>query len=213
MARNGPSFILGNPWIALFLRVKKFWPDFNRKKAGNLLWLLLFFVILFTPLGTTLKVWVNRLISFAPSVTEIEERPSLTSYNWTLTDMDGNAIDFNQFKDKVILVNFWATWCPPCIAEMPSLQKLYTSYEGKAAFFFVTSESPEVVAAFMQKHGYDLPVYFPKTAPPPELRSSSIPATYLISGKGSVVIGKTGAAQWNSPSVRSLMEDLIQESR
>lgn len=213
MARLGPFFILDNPGIALFLRVKKYVQGSTRKKVSNLLWLLLFFVILFTPLGTTLKIWVNRIVSFAPSITQADERSSLSSYNWMLRDFEGNTVNFNRFGDTVVLVNFWATWCPPCIAEMPSLQELYTSYGDRVTFLFVTSETPEVVAAFMQKHDYDLPVYFPVDAPPPELRSNSIPATYLISIDGSIVIDKTGAAQWNSPSVRSLLDDLIQEPR
>ena len=53
----------------------------------------------------------------------------LSNYNWTLRDISETDFDFNTAKGKVVVINFWATWCPPCIAEMPSLDLLYQNYK------------------------------------------------------------------------------------
>jgi len=58
------------------------------------------------------------LIILKPSVIDINERETLSNYNWKLKNQSGKILDFNEAKEKVIVINFWATWCPPCIAEM-----------------------------------------------------------------------------------------------
>ena len=110
-----------------------------------------------------------------------------------------------------MLVNLWATWCPPCIAEMPDLQALYNEYGDRVEFLFVTQENKETVQQFLNKKGYTIPVYIPTSKTPEELSSRSIPATYLIDKKGAIVINKKGAANWDSTSVKEEIERLLAE--
>ena len=155
-------------------------------------------------------VFIQRTISFSPSEISKEKQKTLTGYNWKLNDLNNTIFDFTQSKGKVILINFWATWCPPCIAEMPELQALYNVYGKSIDFYFVANDSPKKVKDFLQENSYTFPVYFEQTKAPQNLQTNSLPTTYLISKKGTIVIQKTGAAKWNSTKVHQTINRLLQ---
>lgn len=183
----------------------------TRKQLTNGIFLLLAALYLFTPMGFYVKVQMNRWFSFSPSVLEEKEQRNLTSYNWQLLDAQGNSFRFENGKNKVVVVSFWATWCPPCVAEMPSFQKLYDNYGDRAMFIFLANDEVEKVNAFVKKKHYSFPVYFARTNAPKELEHPSIPTTYVIDKKGSIVLKKIGAADWDSPKVFTLLDGLLKE--
>ena len=179
----------------------------NRGKIKNLLFLVVVFLILFTPVGTYVKVFANRLISFAPSILSESNRHELSTYRWGLEEVNTNKhVNFSNSKDKVVFVSFWATWCPPCIAEMPSIQALYTDYGTKVDFYLVSNESSLTIKNFLLKNNYTLPVYNELSATPRELSSRSLPTTFVITKEGKIIIKKTGVANWNSEKVRALLD-------
>ena len=183
----------------------------SRAQVKNLIFLVLIVVLVFTPLGTTFKIWINRVISFSPSVVDVDEREKIDNYSWGLVSVKGEKYDFASAENnKVVLINFWATWCPPCIAEMPDLQLLYNDYGDKVDFLFVTNDKNEIVNKFMEKHNYDFPVYKQLTQAPEEFKHSSIPMTFLIDKSGEIVISKSGAADWNSEKVRTTIDKLLE---
>ncbi|MGS4344903.1 TlpA family protein disulfide reductase [Myroides odoratus] len=158
----------------------------ERKKKGwigNVIFILILFVLLFTPLGTTFKVWVNRLVAMSPSLEKQEDVEQVSLDGWTLLDEEGRVFDMDQTKGKVVVLNFWATWCPPCIAEKPSFQALYDDYKDSVVFLFVTTDAADKVQVFKEKHGYTLPTYFQQDGPPAALYSTSLPASYVIDKK------------------------------
>ena len=108
-----------------------------------------------------------------------------------------------------MVINFWATWCPPCIAEMPSLEKLYNSYNGEVVFLFVSDEKQEVISKFKHKHKYQFEVHSALTAFPKEFDVTSIPRTFVIDKNGNIVIDKTGAANWYSDKVIATIDGLL----
>ncbi|MFD0861217.1 TlpA family protein disulfide reductase [Sungkyunkwania multivorans] len=157
-----------------------------------------------------IQVFFNKAIGlFAPSINDAGSREKLANYDFMMASREGRQVNLKDFSGKVVLVNFWATWCPPCIAEMPSLQKLYDDYKGKVAFVLVTSDDEATVVNFMEKNGYTMPFYFQRSLAPKEIRSSGIPATYLIDLNGEIVIDKVGAANWNSDTVRATIDMLL----
>ncbi|WBL21590.1 TlpA family protein disulfide reductase [Zunongwangia sp. HRR-M8] len=151
----------------------------------------------------------NKLIASSPKLTDEEDRQQIESYNWILEDRFGNNVDFAQFQDKVILINYWATWCPPCIAEMPSLNDLYQDYKEKVVFLFISGEALETSQGFMNAKGYNLPVYRMKTNYPDPLEGYKLPTSYLIDKNGTIVIKKEGAADWNSANFRNILDQLL----
>ncbi|MEL4307292.1 TlpA family protein disulfide reductase [Joostella sp. CR20] len=181
----------------------------TKSQISNLVFLILVAVLLFTPIGTQIKVFITRLIATSPTVNTISKSEQLTNYDWDLRNLEGEQLSFSSLKNKVVLVNFWATWCPPCIAEMPSLQNLYADYKEEVVFLFVSNEDTAVLEKFMEKHSYNFPVFNVFSEVPKQLVSKSIPATFLISKDGTIVIDEKGAAKWDSEEVRNTIDDLL----
>ncbi len=184
---------------------------FIKKHWGNILFFAFLALLIIPQTRMPIQVFVQRLISFSPSEKKVSDRETLQDYQWNLLEMEGGEINFSQSEGKVTIVNFWATWCPPCVAEMPSFQKLYDSYGDKVDFYFVTSEESEKVNRFLQKNSYSLPVFLQKYEAPKQLRSQALPTTYLISKTGEIIIDEEGAANWNSKKMRALLDNLLTE--
>lgn len=180
---------------------------FDRKMISNILFIVALAVVIYPPS----RAWMMRQFAFSPSIENVEDRAKLTNYNWQLKGINTADLDFETAKNKIIIVNMWATWCPPCVAEMPSLQDLYNDYKDQVVFVFVTSEGAKKVTPFMEKNNYNLPIYNMMSKEPDLLSTQSIPTTYLINKKGEIVIKKTGAANWNSTKVRAQLDELIKK--
>ena len=181
---------------------------FIKKNISN----IIFAIVLIVMLIPTSRVWILRQIAFSPSVEDLNDLKKIDTYNWELKGVNTESINFNQLEGKVIFVNFWATWCPPCKAELPMIQELYNDYKNKIAFVLVTDENREKVASFFEKNGYKLPVYNSISTPPSNfIETNSIPTSFLIDSKGNILIEKTGAADWNSNKVRKLIDNLLKK--
>jgi len=184
----------------------------SKKQISNAVFIVFIILLLFTPVGFHIKVYVNKLLSFSPSTIEIDKQESLATYNWLLLNDKGETIDFNSKKGNVIVINFWATWCPPCVAEMPNFQDLYVDYKDKVTFLFVALDDKDKVSKFITKKGYTFPVYYDVTRKKPtQFNTSSIPITYVMDKEGNIVVEKTGAANWNSTSFRSVLDTMLNE--
>ncbi len=183
----------------------------KKSTLQNIAFILFIALLLFSPLGTFVKIQLNRLIVFSPKTIAVRDQKMLSSYQWQLVDSTGQRVTLEDYKGKMIFINFWATWCPPCIAEMPSMQKLYVDYQDKIVFLFVTTDSFEKANAFMVKENLTLPIYQSVTNPPMEMDSSTIPATYLIDKQGNVILAKIGTANWNSDSFREKLDHYIRK--
>ncbi|WP_262420286.1 TlpA family protein disulfide reductase [Flagellimonas meishanensis] len=107
----------------------------SKEQIGNGIWILVIVLIIFTPIGFHMKVLVNKIIAGSASTVPLDEQQSLKNYNWELIDLKGNGYNFESTKGKVVVLNFWATWCPPCVAELPSLDKLYADYGGSGGIY------------------------------------------------------------------------------
>jgi thiol-disulfide isomerase/thioredoxin len=138
--------------------------------------------------------------------------PPKMEYDWQLRRLDGEMLDVADLRGKVLFVNLWATWCPPCIAEMPSIQRLYDGFRDSedVAFLLICAEDAQMVRAFLAENGYDLPVYQLTDRPPEALRTRGIPATFIISRTGAIARKRVGAAHWDAPKVVSFLRELAE---
>jgi thiol-disulfide isomerase/thioredoxin len=148
-------------------------------------------------------------MSFSPSIQNVGNQKTLQTTNWELKGLNTENLNFKDLDDTVVFVSFWATWCPPCVAEMPSIQALYEDYKDSVTFLLITDENWATVSKFYTKNGYDFPTYNQLTKAPKELESSSIPATFILSKDKKISVDKKGAANWNSDSTKKLLDVLL----
>ncbi|MBV8494836.1 MAG: TlpA family protein disulfide reductase [Alphaproteobacteria bacterium] len=131
----------------------------------------------------------------------------------SFTDLSGNGVALADFKGKVVLLNLWATWCQPCLKEMPSLEKLQASRDDKLTVAAVSEDrgGKDVVEPFIDKHGLDkLKIYLdPKSAVGHAFSARGLPTTLVIDAEGRVVGRVEGAAEWDSDKMTAVLQPFL----
>jgi thiol-disulfide isomerase/thioredoxin len=127
---------------------------------------------------------------------------------------DGGVLNLSRFQGKVVLLNFWATWCPPCIREMPSLDRLQAELGGDTFTVVVLSIDRlglDVVTPFFKRLGVkNLTIYLdPKSTAGNAFGLYGLPISYIIDHEGLVMGYLVGAAEWDSVEARSLLNYYI----
>ena len=140
---------------------------------------------------------------------DLVEDGQKASYEFWLEDADGNRIQFSDFEGEVVFLNFWATGCPPCVAEMPDIHDLYAKQKEKVRFIMISLDREETKAhAFMDKKGFDFPIYFLRSALPKSYNTRAIPTTYVMDREGIIKVENHGMAKYNTDSFNNLLNEL-----
>ena len=154
---------------------------------------------------------------FDESPTHTKQPPQLfhvseLDYDWSVKNLDGEEIIVSDiFDDRVVFLNFWATWCGPCVYDMPEKQIFYDNFKDRIAFAFVSKEDTDKISGFIEENGYSLPV-FSCDSIPVEFNVSGIPAHFIISKGRKIKLYATGGGiDWNHESVTQFLEELIAE--
>ncbi len=190
-------------------KIKSLWARYKQRGPVSIFWdlvLLAILVLIVLPDG---RVWVQRgLIQtgiFGSTKANEKQALAAATLNWQLADLNGNKFVLEDFSDKPLFLNFWATWCAPCRAEMPSILSLMEQTGNEAHFVLVTYDPPEKVRAFLEKHDWDLPVYFPMQQAPAELEASSLPTTLVINAQNEIIHRSEGMRNWGSEQAVKLL--------
>ncbi|HOX32025.1 MAG TPA: TlpA disulfide reductase family protein [Spirochaetales bacterium] len=128
-----------------------------------------------------------------------------------LEGLDGKKSKLSDLKGKAVLLNFWATWCPPCRAEMPDIQTLWEKTKDKdfALVALSLGESRQTVADFVAQSGYRLPVYLdPKSRAGGTYGVRSIPTTYIVGKDGRIIAYTVGGREYATPEVLAFFAEL-----
>ena len=130
-----------------------------------------------------------------------------------LRDLQGKLVRLSDFRGKVVLLNFWATWCPPCRKEMPSMQRLYQAYKDKGleivAVSVDTASSGEV-RAFTEKLGLTFTALHDRDSLVSRLYSSpGVPSSYLIDVQGKLAYRVLGEYDWFGETAKNAVEGLL----
>jgi peroxiredoxin len=135
--------------------------------------------------------------------------------DFTLPDLQGDYISLSKQQGKVILLNFWATWCHPCRAEMPSIDAAFKHYQSKSFLVLasaIDTQGKDTVSSFVQHHALSFPILLdPQDVVGRRLQLPGIPATYVIDKQGRIALAAFGAKDWNSPSMHRLFDALLAE--
>ena len=137
---------------------------------------------------------------------------------WILSSLDAKLVKLEEYEGKVVFLNIWATWCGPCIAEIPYIQSLMGHFEDEVVFLMVTAEDEHAVGSFLEGHDYPqlefegLPVYLSKSSVSPPVDMSVVPTTFIIDKKGKIRYRHEGIAEWDREEVVLYLERLIREA-
>ncbi len=129
-----------------------------------------------------------------------------------LLTVEGTPVSLRQFRGKVVLVNFWATWCEPCVTEMPSLQRLHDELAGSGFAVLAVNyqEGPARIQAFMLELNLSLPVVRDTDGSVAKTWGARVfPASYLIDRSGNIRYAISGGADWTSPPLVSTIRTLL----
>lgn len=187
----------------------------NKSKKRELIeWIVLISIVgtlYFTGYHTQVIGYLQRAVLstglFKPNTDFDKEIKA--DYNFYLVNAAGNNVDFQSFQGKTVFINFWATWCPPCIAEMPDIADLYAKVGDNVTFVMVSFDKNEFKAKqYVQDKEFDFPIYFLNSSLPDVYDAHAIPTTYVISPQGLIVAEKHGMAKYDSEEFRNFILNL-----
>ena len=181
----------------------------RRKTVLNILLILLVLAFFVTPLGYQVKLLLNRIFSFSPSVIPVSERMTISDYDWKLKDANWEVFNFRRSEGKVVFLNFWASWRLPCAAELRSVDELYNKYGDSVDFYIITDEEREPVLEFMQENDFHFPVTYLLIGEDYPVDPSDPPHSYIIGKNGGIAVNQKGIADWDNSKVYGLLDDLI----
>jgi thiol-disulfide isomerase/thioredoxin len=125
-----------------------------------------------------------------------------------LINLDGGAVSPSQFEGKALFINVWATWCSPCVREMPSIAKAKQSFNGRPIeFLFASNEGPDIIQEFVKEHPFD--VKFVRLENLEELNIQAMPTTFIFNGKGELIFSEAGFRQWDDSVSMAMIERII----
>ena len=141
-------------------------------------------------------------------ITTIDFESNMLLFN----DLEGNEFSLRNFENKVLFINYWATWCNPCLAEMPSMAELYEQYKenDNIVFLYLSKEDTDTIIDYIPKDDSlgQLPIY--KVVTDDDLFSTrGIPTTFIVNRNGEIVIKDVGSAVWNDQSVVDYLDKLL----
>lgn len=147
----------------------------------------------------------------------LEPRERTPAPNVTLPTLQGKPFSFSELKGKLVLVNFWATWCLPCQWEMPLMDKLYQAYKAKGFVVVAISldqEGAAVVEPFVEERKLTYPVLLdPSLKGARQFGIVGLPATFLIGPDGFIKGLTYGPKEWDGPEARTLIESLLRTGK
>jgi len=141
-----------------------------------------------------------------------EAKTSAPAPDFELTDLTGRPVRLQDFRGRVVLLNFWATWCVPCRDEIPAMETLSRELgaRGLAVLAVNYKESPPLVTGFAREYGLTLPVLLdPEGGMATRYGLVGLPATYFIDRSGVLAASVLGFRDWNAPEARAYLDRLL----
>lgn len=172
----------------------------------NFLWIVILFTLF-------LLSGCDNSTSEQPLVKVSSE--SKVAKDFTLMNMQGESVSLSQYRGKVVILNFWATWCPPCREEMPSMERLYQKYQEQGLVMLavnVEENGKKAVSQFLQKTPYSFPILLDSEGVVQNgYGVFRFPESFIIDRNGVVVKKIVGGRDWMSDSTFKLIDSLLKD--
>lgn len=136
--------------------------------------------------------------------------------SFRLASLAGDEVDLESYRGNVVVLNFWATWCPPCVAEMPSLERLHQALgpEGLAVVTIATDEDEDVLREFVEDYELTLPVLLDPggRGAATDYRTNGYPETFVLDRNGVLLRHHVGPAEWDTPEALAHFRGLLERA-
>jgi peroxiredoxin len=132
--------------------------------------------------------------------------------DFTLPTPDGKSFRLSAYRGKIVFVNFWATWCHPCLEEMPAMERLYRARKDRGLVIVAVSvdSNPGVVPSFVKEHGFTFPIVVdPKLQTANAYGVRGLPASFIVGRDGQMAALALGARTWDGPAAHALFDGML----
>lgn len=160
------------------------------------------------------RAWYGSIVlmtlsfSFSNCSSKKESDGVITLEDVKLSTLTGQNIDADEFEGKVVFINFWATWCGPCIREMPTIEKAQALLKDKDVVFLLASnEELDQIERFSKKRDYDF--RYVQLNNMEELKIQALPTTFIFDSNGKLKFSETGTRVWDDPANIELISKII----
>jgi len=182
-------------------------PDMETKKFNYRAIILVFLVVALLVIVFVLKQ-NNPYLKYSPL------RVGDPAPNFTLPGLDGKMVSLSDHRGHVVLVNIWATWCPPCVDEMPSMEKLYQELKDEnfeILAISIDALGEKAVAPFMKKYNLSFPALMdPDGTVKTLFQTTGVPESFIINHQGILIEKVIGPRDWATPPVIGYFRKLLQ---
>lgn len=186
------------------------------KKISNWIFLILIVLLLFVP---EFKAFVLKGLTYtglfnATAKEQVVTSDDLNSHPFSMVAHTGKEISSETLTNKVVFINFWASWCAPCVAEFADIEALYQELKNNPEIVFITlnhDKTPAKGLEFMQKKKYSIPVYELKNQVSRNWFKGTLPTTLVLNKKGKVVFQKENLANYNTKDFKNFLITLANQ--
>lgn len=182
---------------------------------NSVLRLLFYILVGFVVWFAFVRGRVAPLIGQGPEPRLVNQTANVQAdFDWSLIDRDGNPVSLAEFRGKPVFLNVWATWCPPCRAEIPSIDRLAEKFKDTDARILCVSIDDAADKAFFFADSNRMKGQVLWSSPdslPSAYDQGAIPSTYIIDRAGKLRVAETGSAAWDHPRVVALLQTLLDE--
>ena len=184
-----------------------------KKRFWDILLVGLVLLIFFSP---NAKTWIMKQIVstglLKAEIKKVKSNDSTRKANFSFKDSTGKIVSTGDLKGKIVFINFWASWCPPCRAEMPSLENLYQKLKNDPRFVFVffnEDDEPSKAKKFLEENNYSLPLFTSSGNVPANIFDGSLPTSIVLNKDGEIVLKHEGMASYDQESFLNQLKALL----
>ncbi|PZU83112.1 MAG: TlpA family protein disulfide reductase [Chryseobacterium sp.] len=177
----------------------------------NIIYVIIIAAVSAFALIKPLRDFVSEQIAMSPTVAKINDETTLSDevLNIDLKGINTSSTNLKNLRGKVLFLNFWGTWCPPCRTEWPTIEKLYQLKKDKMEFALIAMQDQEEdVKKFLKENNYTAPVYIAESPLDPKVLPVAFPTTYLIGKDGRILKKEDSSMDWSKDSVLEFIDNV-----
>lgn len=189
--------------------------SFFKKNFFNIIFWITIILIL---VNSDAKTWVLRQLTytgiFNAQLDKGKPSESLIEHDFNFSQEDGTILSTSSLRGKVVFINFWASWCPPCRAEFPSIEKFYQEFNNHPdIFFLMINEDQDIQKGkkYLEQKNFTVPFHRLRSKVSEDIYSGALPTTIVLDKKGQIRMHHTGFSNYSSKKFIAQIEDLLAE--